>query len=347
MLRHVLVIGFLLSSNAVWAETPAISGQDDAGFLEARAAWLDGDDLTALRSLKSLAQDGNTAAQILLARIAEEPHMYRHVTKDMTRAERLDLLRLPGGLSGVSWLETAQMQSDLAKALVDSKANYTVAKRADGSDYSPEADAAVATLLSYGESDLATEIVFKLYDGFFLRQTLDLITRYEDGLDPIVAPIRLATTQSLATFDALDADGSVGNDLFTMFQSQRDALAPEVLLAGTHLAISKIGLDGEVQDFIKMNAEKVDAWTPLVALCESSCPTSYSSCLLAGATSMSAGRKFPFASPAQSLISTEDYWKSARIRGDAARRMFEVQPRFEIGASLDACFAETVTALAR
>lgn len=339
-----LFVGFV---GPVWAEAPNIPGQNEAGFLEAQAAWLDGDDLVALRALKAQSESGNTAAQILLARIAEEPHMHRHVTKDMPRSERLALLRRPGGISGVSWLETAKDHSDLAATLVASKANYTTAKRADGTDYSPEADAGVETLLAYGETDLATEIVFKLYDGFFLRQTLDLITKYEDQLDPIVAPIRLATTQSLAAFDVLSEDGSVDGDLFAMFQSQRDALPPEVLLAGTHSTMSDIGQNESIQTFIKMHAEKVDSWTPLRELCEVSCPATYSDCLLAGAASMSAGRKFPFASPAQSLISTEDYWDSARMRGDAARRMFEVQQRFQIGATFDQCFAETVTALAQ
>jgi len=347
MIRGALIGLLVVCSGPAWAEAPVISGQTDAGFIEARSAWLDGDDLVALNALKALSESGNTAAQILLSRIAEEPHMHRHVTGDMSRVARLDLLRQPGGISGVSWLEAAQAHSDLARALVESKANYTTDERADGTHFSPEADAGVATLLDYGETDLATEVVFKLYDGFFLRQTLDLITKYGDQLDPIVAPIRLATTQSIAAIDVLGEDGALDGDLFAMFQSQRDALAPELLLAGTHSTMSDIGHDADTQAFIKMHAEKVVSWGPLRELCEVSCPSTYSQCLLAGAASMTAGRKFPFASPVQSLISTEAYWDSPRMRGDAARRMYEVQSRFKTGASFDQCFADTVAGLAQ
>jgi len=347
MLRSVVTVLSIAIAGVAWADVPAISGQNDPAFLEAKEAWLDGDDLPALKSLKVLAESGNAAAQILFARIAEEPHMHRHVTGNLTRKDKNVFLRQPGGISGTSWLEAAKGESGLASALLLSKVGYTSQKRSDGSSYSPEAQASVEALLKYGESDIATEVVFKLFDGFFFRHTLDLIDAFDDQLDPIVEPIRLSTEQSLAAIDVLDQEGAIESDLFAMFKDQRDALAPEILLAGTHSTMSNIGQDQDVQSFIKTHAEKVDSWTPLREMCEISCAPTYSECLLAGAASMSAGRKFPFASPAQSLISTQEYWDSARIRGDAARRMFEVQQRFEVGASFDQCFAETVTALAQ
>lgn len=346
MLIRLLAVLGLTWSGAAWADGPAIPGQDAPEFLEARAAWLDGDDLPALKSLKTLAEGGNTAAQILFARIAEEPHMHRHVTNRLTRKDRNGFLRQPGGISGVSWLEAAKGESDLAAAILLSKVGFTSEKRADGSVYSPEAEAAVETLLAYGETQLATEVVFKLFDGFFFRHTLDLINAHQDQLDPVLEPIRLSTEQSLAAIDVLGEEGAIDSDLFAMFRDQKEALPPEILLAGTHSTMSNIGQDVEVQTFIKMHAEKVESWTPLRELCEVSCAPTYSECLLAGAASMSAGRKFPFASPAQSLISTEDYWNSARMRGDAARRMFEVSQRFEVGARFDQCFADTVMGLA-
>ena len=347
MIRRFIAIIAIVWAGSAWAERPAIDGETAQAFQEARAAWLDGDDLVSLRALKSLAEHGNTAAQILLARIAEEPHMHRHVTGEMTRAERIELLRSTGGLSGSSRLSEAASSSELAAAILLSKVGFTSAKRDDGTEYSPEAEEAVEILLKYGETELAAEVVFKLFDGFFLRQTLDLIGAYGNQLSPVIEPIRLSTEQSLAAIDVLGEEGAVDGDLFEMFKSQRDALAPEILLAGTHSTMINIGQDPEIQQFIRTNAEKVNSWKPLRELCEVSCPSSYSDCLLAGAASMSAGRKFPFASPLESLISTEDYWSSARVRGDAARRMFEVQQRFEIGASFDQCFAETVTALAQ
>lgn len=343
MHRLGLSVVFALVASIGWAAEPN-TGADAPEFTEARAAWLDGDDMVALRALKGLAENGNIAAQILLARIAEEPHMHRHVTGDLTRADRIDLLRQPGGLSGTSWINQAALSSELASAMILAKAEFTSATREDGSVYAPEADAAIAVLLDHGEHELATEVVFKLYDGFFLRHTLDLIERYEDGLDPIIEPIRLATEQSLA---AMDVGAEADSDLFELFAEQRQAIAPEIQLAGSHLRLVNVAQDEDLQRYVMQHAEKVPSWGPLREMCEISCAPSYSTCLLAGAASMSAGRKFPFASPAQSLISTEAYWTSARIRGDAARRMFEVTQRFEIGASFDQCFADTVTALAR
>ena len=340
MARISLSIVFACFATLTAADVP-IAGVNEPAFDAARAAWLDGDDLAALVALKGLAESGNTAAQILLARIAEEPHMHRHVTGNLSRSDRIALLRQPGGFSGTSWMNQAASKSDLAAAMILAKSEFTSVTREDGSKFSPQADGAVEVLLTAGETELATEVVFKLFDGFFLRHTLDLIERHEDGLDPIVTPIRVSTQQSLAAIDV-----SADQAMFDLFAAQRSEIAPELRLAGTHLDYVAVQSDPATQAFIMQHAEKVAAWTPLRELCEVSCAPSYSECLLAGVASMSAGRKFPFASPAQSLISTEDYWNSARIRGDTARKLAEVTQRFEIGASLDQCYAETVRALA-
>lgn len=340
MRRFVLTVVMSFAASLAAADGP-VAGADAPDFVQARDAWLDGDDLLALRALKTLAEGGNTAAQILLARIAEEPHMHRHVTGQMARADRIDLLRQPGGLSGTSWMNKAAVSSELASAMILAKARFTSVTREDGSVYSPEADAAVTVLLEHGERDLATEVVFKLFDGAYLRPTLDLIERH-DGLGSVVEPIRLSVEQSLAAIEA-----GADSDMFAFFAEQRQAIPPEDVLAGTHVRLADLTQDAEYQAFVMQNAEKVPSWTPLRDMCEVSCAPSYSTCLLAGVASMSAGRKLPFASPAQSLIPTQDYWSSARIRGDAARRMFEVSQLFEIGARFDQCFADTVRALAQ
>ncbi len=159
--RATLVISLMVP--AVPHADVAVPGEDASGYQAAVQLWLDGaDDLEALRQLSGLANEGNTAAQVLLARIGGHSHLISHVTDGLPRNERVALLRQPGGLSGRSWLEAAAELSPLASALSDS---------ADR-ELRPEAvvplfelgETAVATrafaaLFNNGQGDLALEIV--------------------------------------------------------------------------------------------------------------------------------------------------------------------------------------------
>ena len=347
MIRRFIAIIMIVWAGSAWAERPAIDGETTQAFQDARAAWLDGDDLDSLKALKSLSENGNTAAQILFARIAEEPHMHRHLTNNLTRKDRNGFLRQPGGISGKSWLEAARENSDLALHIMGAKVAFTREQRSDGSWFSAEADSAVAGLLSFGETDMATEVAFKLYDGNFLPPALDLLTRYQADLDPITEPVRV----SLETINAMfysNGDQSVSAaDAYSQLTDRLDEIAPEIHLGAARMKIVQVIYDESRQAEIKQHAERVRAWRPLAQLCEASCPTTYSDCLLAGAISIGPTSRFPFASPLQSLIPTEDYWSSPRMRADTARRLVEVDLYFEFGAQFDQCFAETVTALAQ
>jgi hypothetical protein len=121
---------------------PPIAGAREPAFQEALQTWLDGDDLRALEVLAALARQDNRAAQIFLARVASEVHLHWHVTADMTRGERVALLRQPGGLSGRSWLNAAAMEVPLAAAFKES------------SQIEPRGSA-LRTLFSYGENTAA------------------------------------------------------------------------------------------------------------------------------------------------------------------------------------------------
>ncbi len=347
MFRSLIAVTAIVWASSVWADRPVIQGENAEAFQDARAAWLDGDDLPALKALKVLAEDGNTAAQILFARIAEEPHMHRHVTSNLTRKDKAVFLRQPGGISGISWLEAAKENSELAEYLVLAKLPFSIEEREDGSKYSPGAEEAVLGLLIFGESDMATEAVFKLYDGNFLRPTLDLLTRYQADLDPIAEPVRVSLEAVNAVIYADEDESLSAVDVYSHYAERMDEVAPEIHLGASRMKISQVVYDETRQTEIKQYAERVRTWKPLAQLCEASCPTSYSDCLLAGAVSIGPTSRFPFASPVQSIISTEDYWSSPRMRSDTARRLAEVDQYFELGADFDQCFAETVTALAQ
>lgn len=335
-MMRLMTFLLLMWGSAVLADGSAIPGEDDAAIIAARSAWLDGDDLYALQQLRILAVDGNTAAQILLARIAEEPNMHRHVTGDMNRKDRIALLRQEGGLSGTSWLEAAERNSELARALVLRKVAFRSEAGGAGGQVAPEAMEAVRLLLDYNEVALATDVAFKLFDGVFLREIVSLLGQYGEDLD------RISQLLGVSAQIGLNPD----TELYDVAQLA-DGVQPEDIIALRHMHPQTLVENPDLQETLVRFAELVQPWTPLRNLCEVSCPNSYNTCLVAGVTSMGVARRYPFASPLDSLVPEEDYWRSARIRGDVARKLFEIQPDFKIGASFDQCFADTVTALAQ
>lgn len=135
----------MLFAYAQAVQAAVIPGQDCPAFQTALQDWLDGKDMAALTQLAELARQDNRAAQIFLARVAEETHLHSHVTGTLPRAERVILLRQPGGLSGKSWLNAAQEDVPLAKALLLAK---NIWKR----------QTSAPSLLSYGETTLALRL---------------------------------------------------------------------------------------------------------------------------------------------------------------------------------------------
>ncbi|MCX8954030.1 hypothetical protein OU790_11345, partial [Ruegeria sp. NA] len=92
-IKSIFVSALLcLSPIVAFSEVPSLQGQDAPEFIEAVQAWLDGEDLAALRSLSDQAQNGNAAAQILLANIASRSSFHAHVTSEMGRKDRIALL---------------------------------------------------------------------------------------------------------------------------------------------------------------------------------------------------------------------------------------------------------------
>lgn len=338
-MRFVLALALFLLPFAAPAQT--LPGQEAPAFQAALSAWLDGDDLPALQALGDEARAGNTAAQILLARISEEWHLHRHVTDPLPRAERIALLKQPQGISGTSWLAAAQAASPLATALILRKQAFTSLTLPDGSKQAPEAMAAVAILLEHGEQALATEVAFKLFDAVFLAEVLTLLDSYQDLLDPSVEDLRVRALLLLA--EASDTPDALRAEAADLRASQSDADR----LALGHVFPAQVVHDPAALTRLRLSAEDVTAWTPMRQLCEVSCPNSYETCLVAGAVSLGYGRRAPFASPLQSLIPDEAYWQSPRMRGDAARRMTEIPDAFNAATALDQCFADTVSALAQ
>lgn len=83
---------------------PPLPGAERPAFQNALDLWLQDDEAQALPALAELAERGNAAARLLLAQIDKIPSLQGPYLAQMPRAERIALLRAPGGLSGRSWI---------------------------------------------------------------------------------------------------------------------------------------------------------------------------------------------------------------------------------------------------
>lgn len=82
--------------------------------------WLADRELEGLQALAQLAQQGDAQAQLLLGLIDKFAELQGTALVAMPRAERLALLRAPGGMSGRNWVHFAAQQGDpRASAWVD------------------------------------------------------------------------------------------------------------------------------------------------------------------------------------------------------------------------------------
>lgn len=88
-------------------------------FAQAMSLWLDANEAYALPAFAELAAQGNTAAQILLGLIDKTAALQGPYLTNLARAERIALLRQPGGLSGRSWMHAAARSSPRAALWLD------------------------------------------------------------------------------------------------------------------------------------------------------------------------------------------------------------------------------------
>ena len=121
---------------------------------DAIALWLNDNDADALPILAQLATDGDADAQVLLGQIEAivPPGAGSPFVTALSRRDRIDLLRSPGGLSGKSWLRVRADDGDtLAAALLASRL--------------PDADMdVVRALLDAGEREAAEKLAWEIFD---------------------------------------------------------------------------------------------------------------------------------------------------------------------------------------
>lgn len=76
------------------------------------AAWLADDELAGLRGLSDLAQQGDAQSQLFLGLIDRHAALQGPAVLSLSRAERIALLRAPGGMSGRNWVGVAAEQGN-------------------------------------------------------------------------------------------------------------------------------------------------------------------------------------------------------------------------------------------
>ena len=106
-------LGLLLMASGL-ASASEVPGQSEAAFEAAVADWLADDEAAALPAFAALAEQGNAAAQMLLALIDKTPALQGPWLSGLPRSERTALLRAPGGMSGTSWMHAAAETVPLA-----------------------------------------------------------------------------------------------------------------------------------------------------------------------------------------------------------------------------------------
>ena len=110
-MRRILILLSLM-----WLALPAqseVAGQRDPEVQAAIGDWLSGNEADALPALAALAAQGNTAARLLLGQIDSFPGLQGDWLAELTRTERIAVLRRPGGLSGQRW--TTGLDDPVAK----------------------------------------------------------------------------------------------------------------------------------------------------------------------------------------------------------------------------------------
>jgi hypothetical protein len=301
-----------------------VPGADDPSYAESVAAWLTGDDdLAALQSLGALAADGNTAAQILLARLERTAHLTAHLTDGMARADRIALLRQPGGLSGRSWMDAAAETSPLAQAFLD---NATQDTRVES----------LRLLFESGEHAYATRSLPGL-----LSHDPDEWARAMQDMDvmPDEARVLIASVASMEMFFRSGMRIDIANPV----QERRP---PEIALIWNPVDPFEARLNPEARALAMTHAVSIPSHAPMRTLCEARCGDELNACMAAGAAllGISAAPIMPFASPSEALIPNEAYWSSPRMEADVLRLLrTQMDPALtESLSELNACFVQMI-----
>jgi hypothetical protein len=302
------LFGLLLSGEVRAAD---LAGENDPRFRAAFEVWLADYDEAALPALAALARDGNRAAQVLLALSDVITPLQGPWLAGLPRAERIALMRQPGGLSGRSWMEAAAVDTPLAAAWL------SLWRGADRDEV-----ALARAFAAMGEQRAVSEalIAMSLSDRRGVAVLAD---------DPVYPP-------SLRFLIWREWAGDPVNEL-------RIAREVAALPPGDPQIMVVTGERPGPVERATWLAESAPA-APLRAFCDFVCPDSRASCLDAAYALHGNNAEIDgFGSPVESLISSARWAMTPRGRGMVLRRTLPTKPVLRsrvLGeiAGRDACF---------
>ncbi|MBO9396700.1 hypothetical protein J7400_08410 [Shimia sp. R9_2] len=314
-MKLFFVIAWISVVGICSASAEVVDGANAADFERAKTMWLQGSDLDALQTLAELSRGGNVAAKILLSRIAQTPHLSGHVSEKLDRKERVSLFREPKGLSGRDWLKSASNESDLAAAMWAFQSS--AASASNPVQYLEE-------LIAHGEYKMALLYMKPLLFGEHGFSVAQLLVSHE-------ADFGAAGRYVLGQFLVDTASKSAGS---TEYSVQQADFAHGLSLQSNQNTLASIGSfpigeagitlpeDPQLRSEIADAVGALPEFEPLVNFCQQTCaPHDLQYCLASGAYAAPKGVlfPFPFASPAQSLVSDEEYIQSGRVMLDVGR----------------------------
>ena len=267
--------------------------------------------------MAALAGEGNRAAQVLLALTDAITPLQGPWLAGLPRAERIALMRQPGGLSGRSWMEAAAADTPLAAAW------FALWRGTDRDEI--EIARAFAAM---GEDRAVREtlIVMSLGDRRGIAALAD---------DPIYPPsLRFLVWREWA--------GDPGAE-------PRIAAEVAALPPGDPQIAVVTGRQAGAAERAAWLAEAAPA-APLRAFCDAACPGSRPACLDAAYAFHGSNPELGgFGSPAESLISSARWEVSPRGRAMVLRRTLPADPVLRAHtlaeiAERDACFGAALAA---
>jgi hypothetical protein len=325
-MRASLVLLLLLLCVPLRADP--VPGADAPGFVAARTAWLKGEDMAALAAFSALARGGNVAAQLMLGTIDQSMTLPDAVAA-LSRAERIALLRAPGGLSGRNWLIERSGDLPLAAAL-------NVAGNGAGQVDDAGRRAALETLLAAGEARAALCILAYANNvgGWETNQGWDLVAQF--AADPALGG-HGAPLLGLLHEMAADPVMQIGTPerVARVAAALNAARAPASDLVATRAAMSSTRTlaDSGRLAAAQTAAGEAPLAAPLRGICTEACPMSVGTCTFALLVTVGGIPGFLTLSPLESVVPSKIYQKSPRFGHDLRAA---VGPRPEIPAAQNA-----------
>lgn len=330
----------LLATTIILSTVAASFANPDDDFQTALDLWLEGNDETSLLALSALANDGYTDAQILLAQIERSSSFTSDFVTGLTRKERTALLRMPGGLSGKSWLVAARENSDLAAAFLDVKSVET------------RYDAAIS-LYELGEIRAADETIMQQFN-YGIEPLFELAAerRLPVEIMPIVTMMaKLNMAQAEPFVRRMIEMGNFRQELSRADEIRGSQIAPIWIPApngsGNDLSNIMTGRVLEEWNIPAASIREYEDWIvthPLLDVlripCERLCPDEVTACSRVAYAAIPYRETFTMGSPVETLISQDRYLHSERAAIDIVSNWVDRLGTMETLPKASACFAE-------